>query len=259
MVIEMRGSPDIYIRRVLRQYAVNPRHFGVARRAAIEIAPVIRSWAGAALRDVGISGSHAKGTAIVGGSDVDLFISLKASTSNTLAEIYGSLYDLAHDHGWSPRAQTVSIGINVNGTKIDLVPARLHPGVRNWHSLYNNRTGSWMQTNVVRQIRTVALSGRADEIRAIKIWRSLRGLDFHSFYLELTVIEALLNLSRRMLAANVETALEYIAYELPRRRVIDPANSNNIVSNDLDSEGKDALASAALETLQSSHWEHIIW
>ena len=116
-----------------------------------------------------------------------------------------------------------------------------------------------MQTNVVRQIRNVVLSGRTDEIRAIKIWRNLRGLDFHSFYLELTVIDALLNLSKRMLAANVETALEYIADELPRRRVIDPANTNNVVSNDLNSEGKDALASAALETLQSSHWEHIIW
>ncbi len=257
--MEMSSSPDIYIRRVLRRYAVNPTHLRVARRAAIEIAPVISSWAGTALREIGISGSHAKGTAIAGGSDVDLFISLKASMTGTLAEIYWSLFDLAYEYGWSPRAQTVSIGINVNGTKIDLVPARLHPRVRNWHSLYNNRTGTWMQTNVVRQIRTVALSGRTDEIQAIKIWRNLRGFDFHSFYLELTVIDALLNRSRRMLAANVETALEYIACELPKRRVIDPANSNNVVSNDLDSEVKASLASAALETLQSSHWEQIIW
>ena len=195
----------------------------------------------------------------MGGSDLDVFISLGSDTADTLGDIYWSLYQLASDSGWSPRAQTVSVCANVNGVKIDLVPARLHPGVRNWHSLYNNRTGSWMQTNVIKQIRAVAGSGRADEIRAVKIWRNLRGLDFHSFYLELTVIDALRNLSKRLLAANVVTVLQYIAGELPRRRVVDPANSNNVISNDLDDGGKAALSSAAVETLNAQDWGQVIW
>lgn len=255
----MRGTPDAYLRRVLRRYAVGARHRDAALRAAGEIVPAVESWAGPALRKLGVSGSHAKGTAVLGGSDLDVFISLGSDTAATLSDIYWSLYQLASDSGWSPRAQTVSVGANVNGVKIDLVPARLHPGVRNWHSLYNNRTGSWMQTNVIKQIRTVAGTGRADEIRAVKIWRNLRGLDFHSFYLELTVIEALRNLSKRLLAANVVTVLEYIAGELPRRRVVDPANSNNVISNDLDDEGKAALSSAAVETLNAQDWGQVIW
>ncbi|HWW76445.1 MAG TPA: hypothetical protein VNZ44_13695 [Pyrinomonadaceae bacterium] len=255
----MRGTPDGYLRRVLRRYAVNARHRDAALRAAGEVVPAVESWAGSALRKLGVSGSHAKGTAVLGGSDLDVFISLGSDTAATLGDIYWSLYQLASDSGWSPRAQTVSVGANVNGVKIDLVPARLHPGVRNWHSLYNNRTGSWMQTNVIKQIRAVAGSGRADEIRAVKIWRNLRGLDFHSFYLELTVIDALRNLSKRLLAANVVTVLQYIAGELPRRRVVDPANSNNVISNDLDDEGKAALSSAAVETLNAQTWEQVIW
>lgn len=255
----MRGTADAYLRSVLRRYAVSARHRDSALRGAGEVVPAIESWAGSALKKLGVSGSHAKGTAVLGGSDLDVFISLSSATPATLGDIYWSLYQLASDSGWSPRAQTVSVGANVNGVKIDLVPARLHPGVRNWHSLYNNRTGSWMQTNVIKQIRAVAGSGRTDEIRAIKIWRNLRGLDFHSFYLELTVIDALRNLSKRLLAANVVTVLEYIAAELPRRRVIDPANSNNVISNDLDDEGKAALSSAAVETLNAADWGQVIW
>lgn len=255
----MRGTPDGYLRRVLRRYAVSAQHRNAALRAAGEVVPTVEAWAGTALRKLGVSGSHAKGTAVLGGSDFDIFISLSSDTAATLGDIYWSLFQLASDSGWSARAQTVSVGANVNGVKIDLVPARLHPGVRNWHSLYNNKTGSWMQTNVIKQIRAVAGSRRTDEIRAIKIWRNLRGLDFHSFYLELTVIDALRNLSKRMLAANVVTVLEYIAGELPKRRVVDPANSNNVISDDLDGEGKAALSSAAVETLNAADWGQVIW
>lgn len=254
------SSPDAYLRQVLSQYDVNQDHFDEVRLAAEEtIVPAIHSWAGPALRGVSISGSHAKGTAIAGGSDLDLFISLKPNTTNSLSDIYWSLHQLALEKGWSPRAQTVSVGIKFNGTAIDLVPARLHAGVQNWHSLFNRRTESWMQTNVSRQVRAIAGSGRTDEIRLIKIWRNLHDLDFHSFYLELTVIEALRKLSKRLLAENVVTILEYIAHDLIRRQVVDPANSNNIISKDIGHSGKVRVATAALEALKASYWEHIIW
>ena len=73
------------------------------------------------------------------------------------------------------------------------------------------------------------------------------------------MIDALRNLSKRLLAANVVTVLQYIAGELPRRRVVDPANSNNVISNDLDDGGKAALSSAAVETLNAQDWEQVIW
>jgi predicted nucleotidyltransferase len=255
----MRGTADEYVRQVLRRYAVSRAKYRAALNTARGIAPVIQSWAGTALRNISVSGSHAKGTAVAGGSDLDIFISLRSGTANTLGDIYWSLYQLSLNHGWSPRPQTVSIGLNLDGVKIDLVPARLYPKVRNWHSLYNSKTESWMQTNVAEQVRTVARSGRVDEIRALKIWRNLRSLNFHSFYLELTVINALRNLSTRLLSENVKTALEYVAYELPRRRVVDPANSNNIISNDLEAEGKEILSAAAHESLQYTYWEEVIW
>ena len=48
---------------------------------------MIKEWAGDCLNDIQISGSRAKGTAINISSDLDLFVSLKSTTNNTLKEI----------------------------------------------------------------------------------------------------------------------------------------------------------------------------
>lgn len=70
------------------------------------------------------SGSHAKGTAVKAGTDVDLFISLKSTTTNTLKDLYNSLYSYLDNHGYEPRKQNVSIGIVLDNVEIDLIPAK---------------------------------------------------------------------------------------------------------------------------------------
>jgi hypothetical protein len=230
-----------------------------SKLAANAIAQSLKNWAGNWLSKTTLSGSHAKGTSVLGESDVDLFISLRAGTPGTLGDLYNSLYQWAEMEGWSPRRQTVSVGINYNGVAIDLVPAKIQAPYRNWHSLYNNRKSSWTQTNVAIHIQTVSTSGRTDEIRAIKIWRNLRGLDFHSFYLELTVMDSLHRLSTYRLAENVLEALNYIADYLPTARVIDPANSNNIISSSISLTQKTNIALEARRSLQALSWEEIIW
>lgn len=98
-----------------------------------------------------------------------------------------------------------------------------------------------------------------DEIRAIKIWRNLHQLDFPSFYLELTVLDALSGKSRNQLAANFLTVLEYLRDSLVNARVIDPANSNNTVSDDLSSAEKQVVANAAATSRNKPYWSDIIW
>ena len=226
-------TPDQYVLAVLKKYRVSTGPTSAAEQAVNAIAPNIRGWAGRWLSNLSYSGSYAKGTPIRGKTDIDLFISLRSDSPGTLAEIYNSLFALASKYGWQPRRQDVSIGIQYSGVPIDLVPGRKQSGYQYYHSLYRNRTGTWMQTNVSLHIRTVRNSKRTREIRAIKIWRNLRALDFPSFYLELTVINALRYRRTDTLARNVLEALGYIASTFPSARVVDPANSNNIASDDL--------------------------
>lgn len=247
---------DQYVASILQRYAVNSAE---AKAAAEAVAPAIRTWAGTQLADLAYSGSFAKGTGNNLSTDVALFISLKTDTQQTLKEIYESLYSQAQQQGWSPVWQNVSIGISHSGMKLDLVPGKIQAGYQNYHSLYRRKTDSWTQTNVKLHIDTVSKSGRVGEIRAVKIWRNLHHLDFPSFFLELLVLEALKGKSTNNLAGNVLSALSYIGNTLPTVRILDPANTNNLVSDDMTQAGKNTVAAQAKASAGKQYWKEIIW
>ena len=150
---------DQYVASVLRKYNINK---SAAESAAQRVTPALHRWAAAQLSSLEYSGSFAKGTANNISTDVDLFISLKSSTTATLKQIYESLFTCAINQGWSPARQNVSIGISNFGVKIDLVPGKIQGGYQNYHSLYNRKTDSWLQTNVKLHINTVTNSGRTN-------------------------------------------------------------------------------------------------
>lgn len=252
-------TPDQYVESVLAKYVVPRGATSPAERLFATVAGPLRSWAGQQLNALQYSGSYAKETGVRGISDVDVFISLKSDTKETLKELYEMLYSLAQRNGWSPRRQNVSVGVTVNGTRGDLVPGKVQAGYQNYHSLYLRKRDSWTQTNVALHIDTVRNSGRLKEIRAIKIWRLLHGLDFPSLYLELFVINALLGRSRSALAENTLHALRTIGSSLASTRIVDPANTNNVVSDDLTQAEKQRVGAQAAQSAREKYWENIIW
>jgi len=255
-------SHDQYLRQALQRHAVNTGALSPARLAVQLIEPAIREWAGQYLISVEASGSFAKGTAVSGGTDIDLFVSLSSITPNSLAEIYNTLFNKMQNLRFQnqplqARRQNVSIGITLNGTKIDIVPGKRQDQWSNDHSLFRSRTNTWTKTNVAQHINLVANSGRTDEIRILKIWRDRRKLDFLSFFLELAVIEALKGKRTGNLSNNVIATLEYLKTRIGTARLLDPANTNNVVSDDLSVAGKQAVASAAATALNGS-WQDLV-
>lgn len=249
-------SGDIYLRSILRKYDVNI--FG-AETAGKSIYPVIQRWGNSFFVKAEFSGSIAKGTAINIGTDADIFISVSSNTPGTLADLYGSLYNAVTLAGFTARKQNVSIGTTVNGYKVDLVPGRRRSQYGNDHSLYKNKTCSWTQTNINTHINHVKNSNRIEEIRLSKIWRQLHNLEFPSFYLELAVIEALKYSNVGSLSANFLKALEFFRDSLPSTRYVDPANTNNIISDDLTAAEKIAISSQASLSRNKQSWGGIVW
>ena len=243
---------DAYLRQVLTQYAVDVGPYSPVRQVQFHIVPVIQRWGGQQIVSIEPSGSFAKGTAVRTGTDIDLFVSLSSTTTEPLAAIYNSLFNTIAGAGYTPKRQNVSIGLRIGAFDVDVVPAKRQAQYGGDHSLYSNRTGTWMQTNVTRHITEVSGSNRLDEIRLLKIWRNRRGLDFPSFYLELAVIRALQGRWSGNLSANVVAALEFIRDQITTARFVDPANTNNIVSDSVSAAGKQALAAAARAALVSN-------
>jgi hypothetical protein len=250
---------DEYIASILSKYQVYTGVGSAPYNMREILLPVIKNWAGNVLLDVAFSGSFAKGTGVKGSTDVDLFISLDPQTSQNLKEIYDSLYNYLEKNGYSPRRQNVSIGIKHNNLSVDLTPGKKQAGNTNDHSIFRSKAQTWTQTNIQVHINRIKDSGRIDEIRVIKIWRNLHQLEFPSFYLELTIIDALSGKNRNQLATNFLTVLEYLRDNFVNARVVDPANANNIISDDLTSAEKQTITNAASLSRNKQDWSEIIW
>ena len=91
----------------------------------------------------------------------------------------------------------------------------------------------------------------------MKLWRNQKGLDFPSFYLELAVIEALRG-SAGTLSQRVWKALTYIRDNLATARLVDPSNTNNVISEDLTAAEKTAIVAAARTALGAKDWSEIV-
>ena len=93
----------------------------------------------------------------------------------------------------------------------------------------------------------------------MKIWRERNKLDFPSLYLELTVLKALASEPYGQLTHNVAAVLRYIGNRFEQVEVRDPANEDNVVSNDLSAKEKKAIAKAARDALYDENWKKILW
>ncbi|TWT20316.1 nucleotidyltransferase [Luteimonas marina] len=243
---------DEYLRQVLLRHAVDYGPASPVRRVQLALMPTIHQWGGQQIIQIAPSGSFAKGTAVHSGTDIDLFVSLSSTTNETLAQIYNTLFNALAAAGVQPQRQNVAIKVRVNGYDVDVVPGKRQSQFGDDHSLYSNRSGTWLQTNVARHVNLVSGSNRLAEIRLLKIWRNRRGLDFPSFYLELVVLRALNGQRIGNLSHNVFTVLQFIRDHITTARFVDPANTNNVISDSVSAAGKQSLANAARAALTST-------
>lgn len=256
----------MYLQQILQKYQARDL---VNYSAAIsQLKSILREWASSCYVDVLDSGSRAKGTAISIASDVDYLISLSSNcneNSGGLKNIYDLLYEKLKTNYRDIRKQNVSIRLNINGLEVDVTPARKQTGNTNDHWLYVSKLDTRKQTNIQKHINDVSRSGRINEIKLLKVWRELNKLDFPSIYLEYLVINnILLNKSKDItnLGSNVWYVLNELAkdFENPlSARIVDPANSANILSDLLDQTEKNKIISAAKLATRQSNWNKIIW
>src|SRR5664280_93809 len=286
-------TADQYLHGILLREAVDAGPNSPLLGVQTTLMPTLRQWAGNNLLGVYPSGSFMKGTAVRSGTDIDLFLSLSEHTSETLKEVYNRLFDCLTSAGYSPKRQNVSLNITVAPAagermtypkspmppsrvapasprySVDLVPGKRQNALSGDHSLYRRKADTWTKTNVLTHARTVIGEGRGNEIRIVKLWRNQKGLDFTSFYLELSVIRTLSSrplpglLSynpQPTLSQRVMAVFDYLRDSFPAARIADPANTNNIISDDLTAQEKARVSAAARAARQAaaSSWEDIV-
>lgn len=253
-------TADDYLSNVVAKYAASD--VSNCQYYINELHSILRSWASGCYVDLKTSGSIAKGSAISLSSDVDYLVSLTHDCSNTLEEIFNSLHNRLNEN-YEIRRQNVSIGINLNGLKVDVAAAKKRKGNTNYHSIYVSKKNSWTQTNIQLHINDISSSGRLNEIKLLKVWRELNALEFPSIYMEYLLINIILKQRRRNdLAVNFHHVLSELAKSQGNplfSRLIDPANSNNVLSELIEVNEKKNIIRSAQNAIHEQYWENIVY
>lgn len=256
---------NMYLQTILSKYAA--RSIDSHTLSILLLKADLKQWASTCFLATLDSGSRAKGTAISMASDVDYLISLSSDCNATTGGLK-SIYDSLHTHLKSKyntlRKQNVSFRINLGGLEIDITPARKHSGNTNDHWLYVSKIDSWRQTNIQKHITDISGCGRLNEIKLLKIWRELNQLDFPSIYLEYLTINILSGKSKE--ASKLADNFWFILQELSKdtsnplnSRIVDPANSTNILSDLLSATEKNVIISKAKTTVGQTNWGSVVW
>lgn len=258
-------TTTMYLENILTKYA--PRSLDGYLLNINSLKTDLQNWASTCFIATINSGSRAKGTAISLASDVDYLVSL---TSDCNADNGGlkSIYDALHtflNTNYSPvRKQNVSFRIKIGTLEVDITPARKHSGNTNDHWIYVSKQDTWRQTNIQKHITDISNSGRQNEIKLLKIWRELNKLDFPSIYLEYMTINTLSGKSKdaTKLADNFWFVLQELSKDTNNplnSRIVDPANSTNILSELLNATEKKVIITKAKTAVGQKNWNDIVW
>jgi hypothetical protein len=250
---------DEYIRSVISKHNLPAGKDTKTKKALDEFTPKIKSWASNVLENIRPIGSYAKGTGVIGSSEIDLLITLDVHTCGTLKDLTDNLFSYLQSNNFYPQRKEYSIRLIFLNTSVELFLSRSPAAGSTNNVLYNSITNTCFETKTQTHTDLILRSNRIEEIHAVKIWRNLTGLKFPTLYLELTVLNSLFNRKKNRLEKNFLNVMDYLMEGFLENPVVDPANPKNIISDLLTSEEKKAVATAAKIARNQADWSSIIW
>lgn len=205
------------------------------------------------------AGSYGKKTIIRARYDLDIVVYWPDTAKYSLKGIYTGVGDQLRKHWDVVNSKTVAWELPFKGGfHVDVVPGRALDGQYREANLYRTDTGTTLKTSLKTHIDTVRNSGRRDAIRLMRLWRQRRNVPFKkSFLLEMMTMYGCSGTRFDDLGGQVQSALVYIRDNICTRNVVDPANSNNSLSDDLTSANKEVIRAAADAAAQATSWNTV--
>ncbi len=252
-------SASQYLHDILDREAVGRADNVALDRSGEKIVALCRAWGGNDLIEVTAGGGFEKGLANRSGIRTDFVAWFHTRSGRRIAEIYESMFDSFDRLGLAPIRRHVTIALDLGDATIDLLPVRRLSMLSDIHEIYSARRELPLTTNLTQHVLDSHTAGWQDEIRVLKLWRDLNGLDFPSYYLELATVAALRRRPAGALADNVWAVLGFLERLLVPRAMLDPANAANVVSDELTSPQKRSVALAAAAARAGRPWSEIVW
>ena len=204
------------------------------------------------------AGSREKGTLIAEKYDLDIVCYFPSSEARSLKEIRADVSNhLRKKYALQSKASVERIvslkGISTPSSyHVDVVPGRFIDRSKDVFLHVASGDKERMQTNLKAHIDHVVDSGCVPVIRLVKLWACRNSVDIKTFVLELFAVRALSGSHNKAdLTKSFRQVLESLRDEFGRVQLVDPANTNNIVSQLVDSSAKALIAQAAKTALET--------
>ena len=247
-----------YLDNLLSQRSVDQQTLQLMRGTREEIEGYLRRTVGQAPRFY-YAGSYGKDTMLDVYHDLDIVVYYPASTSKTLKEIYWEVYNVLSKQ-YLVQQKDVAIRLPYeSGFVVDIVPGRAFDDSYRYANLFRSETESWLQTSIKVHIETVQASNLRGAMRLMKLWNVRHNLGLRSFFLEILVARVLSGTASDGYDGQIRAVLTYLRDNILTVRIVDPANTNNVISDLISVEQKRDVASQAALSLNQQYWSQILW
>ncbi len=205
-------------------------------------------------------GSFGKRTMIREAYDLDLVVYFPHDIQHSVRDFYIAVEQRLRTSQYKTVRHNVAIRLPYDGGfHVDVVPGRALANDYVYANLYASERDTTRQTSIKIHIQSIRDGGNQDIIKLMKVWRLRHQVPFGSFVLELAVAQALKGCRKTSLEDRMWDVLLYLRDKYSDARLVDPANSNNVVSDDIAPSEKYAVQSAAASSCQKKRWQEIVW
>jgi hypothetical protein len=250
-------SNNDYLANILREQTLSASDLNALRQLREQIEQQLSVLEGSPRFYYG--GSFGKKTMIKAFYDLDLVMYWPHTATYTISGIYDAVGNVLKQKWRLVNSRNVAWELPFQGGfHIDVVPGRALDPQYYEANLHRVDTGTTLKTSLKKHIDIVRNSGRTDVIRLIKLWRVKKSVPFKkSFLLELMTIEGCKGKATSDLESQALAALQHICDNIRTCNIIDPANSNNSLSDDLDTKARLSIQQAADAALKASYWSEV--
>jgi len=177
----------------------------------------------------------------------------------TLEAIYKGVGDVLKRHWNYINSKTVAWELPFQGGfHVDIVPGRALANTFRYANLYRSDAGTSFQTSIKVHIDTIRNSGRRDAIRLMKLWRKRKSVPFKkSLALELITLDGCSGVRTDNMEQQLLATFHYIRDNVLATRLVDPANTNNVISDEIAYADKLAIQAAAQAALNAQYWSQV--
>ena len=246
-------TPEKFLQGLLASQELSPDQEQTLQAHKKEVTDFLRTEFGST-PIIKYAGSREKGTMIAERYDLDIVSYFPSTDTRSLKEIREDVSNhlkkkyLIRPKTSAERITNVRDSTAPNGYHIDVVPGRFIEGTKDvfLHVAYGEKER--MQTNLKVHIDHIVNSGCVPVIRIVKLWACRNDVPIKTFVLELFVVRTLSgSRDKGNLTESFRTVMEALKDDYGSTQLVDPANSNNIVSQMVDPAEEVMVAQAAEE------------